>query len=227
MIQPEWDPRAEPDQLAALARVAADMHHGRSAFEARVSELGGGFPGRGGGGRGGGELTPTEAGAEASLSGQADTAAAERKAWERELSRSLEHAYAAWARYRRVVEPATGVAKLADPGCELCAPVPDHWCPVYGVRVVLIESKNRKAKPEIRTYRLCEWCFTRTWESRMGRLPTFDEVTAHAEGRRVNWHGGTEPKLVEVSCPDCGDENRAARRKCTTCGHAGRVLKQV
>lgn len=246
----DWDPRKEPDKLEALAAVATALHDGRHAFEERLNELGGGYPG--GGSRGGDESPADDHEPVAAPSGlmrckvdreewpctaarlskmaearrqQEDVAARERREFERELEASLGAAARAWARYKRVVEPRAGVVKLTDPGCDLCTKVPGHWCPVYGVRVILTEPKSRGAKAKTEAVRLCDWCFRCTWESRMGRLPTTDEVVAHSEGRRVNWRGGVEPRLVEVPCPECKDESRAARRACTTCGHTGKVLK--
>lgn len=225
MTQVSWDPRAEEDKLEALAKVTAAMHHGRPAFDRRVSELSGGFSSRGEGGGSGDGLTQAEAGAESALAGQSDTGMAELEAWERDIARSLDIACRAWERYTRLVQPRDGVEKLADPGCELCALVPAHWCPVYGTRVIMTEPKSKRARPQLRTLMLCQWCFTFTWPSRAGRLPEPEEVEAHAEGRRVNWRGGAQPRLIEVPCPECHDENREARRSCSTCGHAGKVLK--
>lgn len=223
----DWDPRKEADKLAALAQLTTALHHGRPAFERRLGELKAGYRsrGEGGGGAGGSELTPAEAGAESRMEGQTDTAEQVEAEYLRELTSSFDAACRAYERWKRVVQPREGVAKLTEPGCELCAQVPDHWCPVFGFRVVMSEPETRRDRSTFRTLWLCEWCFTRTWPSRMGRLPTHDEVVAHAEGRRVFWHGGTEPRLVEITCPECGDESRAARRACTTCGHVGKVMK--
>lgn len=225
----DWDPRKEPDKLAALAQVTTAMLHGRPALDHRLDELGAGCRGRSEGVRGEAELTQAEAAAERVLAGesQEDVAERERREFERELTSSLDAACRAWERYKRVVEPRDGVAKLAEPGCELCAKVPNHWCPVYGFKVVMTEPVTKRDRPKFHTLWLCEWCLTRTWPSRMGRLPTNDEVTAHAEGRRVNWRGGNEPRMVEVPCPECRDENRKARRACLTCSHVGKVLKTV
>lgn len=218
----DWDPRTEDDQLAALAEVAAALHHGRSALDARIGQLGGGYTSASGGG-GSGELV----GAESALADGTDVAKQELDRWKRAIKRSLDEACRALDQYRRLVQPREGIEKLADPGCELCAKVPAHWCPVYGSRIIMTEPTAKRGRPTYRTLLLCQWCFQFTWPSRAGRLPEHDEVAAHAEGRRVRWHGGSAPKLVEVSCPDCHDESREARRLCTTCGHAGKVLKQA
>lgn len=39
--------------------------------------------------------------------------------------------------------------------------------------------------------------------------------------------GKTAVVAVEVDCPQCGNANRAARRRCTYCGKTGHVLKYV
>lgn len=31
---------------------------------------------------------------------------------------------------------------------------------------------------------------------------------------------------VEVDCPECGNLNRAARRRCAHCNHTGKVIKR-
>lgn len=210
----DWDPRKTDDPVKTLAELATAMYHGRAAFEQRSGELAAGYPGgRGGNGDSDGPdrwLQPNQV--------------AER--WERHMRQALEDAYRAWKVYEQVSTPRVGATKLADPGCDLCAQVEGHFCEVFGVRVIMTEPKTKRARPEIRILRLCEWCFTRVYPSRMGRLPRPDEVAAHARGLKVRWHGGVEPQLVEVICPDCGDESRTARRACTTCLHSGKVLKQ-
>lgn len=222
----DWDPRTEGDKLRTLAELSAAMHHGRDAFSQRVSEMGGYYPSKGEG-AGTSHLTQPEAATEALRAGQRDVATIEMDDWERELQRAVDAACRAWDRYRRVVQPKGGVEKLAEPGCELCAKVPAHWRPVFGSLVIMTEPTSKKGRPTYRTLLLCQWCFQFTWPSRAGRLPVHDEVVAHAEGRRVRWHGGVEPRLVEVACPDCGDRSRAERRACSTCGHAGKVLKTM
>lgn len=237
VVDAEWDPRAEEDKLGTLAELMAAMHHGRPALERRLAELAGGYSTAGGSGSGepkqenaeeaGVKLTRTEAGAQSAMEGQQDTAKREREAWERELDRTLREAARVWERYRRLVQPRDGVEKLADPGCELCAKVEGHWCPVYGAKAILIEPVSKKGRAKVRVVTLCQWCLQFTWPSRAGRLPQHEEVVAHAEGRKVRWRGGTEPQLVEVACPECKDENRQARRACSMCGHSGKVLKSV
>jgi hypothetical protein len=222
----DWDPRKDGDPVRALAEITAALSLGRPALEARIGQLGGGYTSAGGGG-GSGELTPTEAGAESAMSGAPDTAKRELDDWKRAIGRSLDEACRALEQYRRLVQPRDGIEKMADPGCELCAKVPAHWCPIYGARIIMTEPTSKKGRPTYHTLLLCQWCFQFTWPSRAGRLPEHDEVIAHAEGRRVGWHGGAAPRLIEVACPDCGDRSRAERRECKTCGHAGKVLKQV
>lgn len=219
-----WDPRAEDDKLAALADIVTAMHHGRPALDHRLDELAGGYSSKGTG-AGTGELTSAEAGAESAIEGQQDTAKREREAYLRDIAASLDKAARAWERYTRLVQPRDGVEKESDPGCDLCAEVEGHWCAVYGARVILTEPKSKKGRPQVRVLRLCQWCFQFTWPSRAGRLPEHEEVIAHSEQRRVNWKGGAGPKLAEVACPECRDENRSARRACGTCGHSGKVLK--
>ncbi len=212
----EWDPRKEGDPLAALVQVSAAMLHGRPALERRLGDFAGGYPS--------GRRSVSAGSSDDSRSAPEDAAERERRKWLREVSSSLDAACRAWDTYVRLCEPKAGVVKLTDPGCDLCAPVPGHWCPAYGTRVV-VSGPSTKRKPEVRTLRLCEWCYQFTWPSRAGRLPTLEEVTAHAAGRRVRWHGGVDPKLVEVDCPECHDASREARKACRTCGHAGKVLR--
>lgn len=217
-----WDPRAEDDKLAALADIVTAMHHGRPALEHRLNELAPGYPGKG---DGGGSNAPEDDDEPKPVFD--DPATKERKAYLRDLERSLDHAARAWERYTRLVQPRDGIEKQADPGCDLCAEVEGHWCAVYGARVIMTEPRSKKGRPQIRVLRLCQWCFQFTWPSRAGRLPEHEEVVAHSEQRRVNWKGGVGPKLVEVACPECRDKDRAARRACSTCGHSGKVLKEA
>jgi hypothetical protein len=82
---------------------------------------------------------------------------------------------------------------MTDVGCELCARVPEHRCPVYGVVEVVTESKAKRTEPQRHTLRLCEWCYTFNWPSRAGRLPVHEEVVAHSEGRKVRWTAAPPP----------------------------------
>lgn len=63
---------------------------------------------------------------------------------------------------------------LADPACESCARVPTY-VPSEAYGTVGGRLKDLK--------HLCRWC--RTYVTAVGKYPTREDVTAHAEGRRV------------------------------------------
>lgn len=48
-------------------------------------------------------------------------------------------------------------------------------------------------------------------------------------GERCDWTPPQPPKvvLVEVDCPDCGNVNRAARRRCRFCRGTGKAYKNL
>lgn len=192
--------RQDVDKLQALAELSAAMYHGRDGFEERLGEIAGGFPGGGGGG-GASELDSVEAAVDARVyGGQVDVAEAERAAWERDLRKSLDHALSAWERYKRIVQPRLGVARLTDPGCELCATVPcedprcrcsaidvRHWCATRYTVDIETPAKRNGDRPTVRRLRLCSSCYAFQRPDRAGRLPSHDEVLDHVEGRQRRW----------------------------------------
>jgi len=196
------DPRTVADPLRQLAELTTAMHHGRDAFEHRLDELGGGFPSAGQGSPGnaanGG---PTLAAVIAAVDDhRTDIADIERKGWERDQRKALEHVGAMWARYQRIVNVRMGVAMMTDPGCDLCAKVPcgdpkcrcsaldgRHYCETFAT-VTVVEPSKRKGQPDTeRKVKLCVSCHDFNRERCAGRLPTHDEVLDHVEGRKRRW----------------------------------------
>jgi hypothetical protein len=202
VVKPEnWDPRTEHDKLAALAQIAAAMHHGRPAFEQRLDEMAGGYPSKGDGGSGSSEDGgPVVAAVIAAVDDhRVDVAQLEQAEWERALRRALDAAAVVWEMYKRVAHPRPGVPRMTDPGCELCAKVPDdcerctksgvnqHWCPTYCTVEIPIPPKRKGAEPLVRRVRVCISCYKfqrPEHEGGAGRLPDHSEVIDHAEGRR-------------------------------------------
>lgn len=203
----------DADPLRSLAEMSAAMHHGRDAFDQRLDELGGGYPSAGGSGatRTASEGGPTAAQAMTHIPGgvldkqgrpvpvRSDVAELERKAWERELHKALEHASAMWARYQRIVNVRLGVEKLTDPGCELCAQVTEghcdrcnaltapHWCAARYTIDHTEPAKRKGQTPTTRKLALCSSCYSFQRPDQAGRLPDHGDVLDHAEGRRRRW----------------------------------------
>lgn len=201
MTNPRSDPRNVSDPLKLLAEIASAMHHGRAAWDQRIDELGGGYPSQGEGSPGNASLGgPTAAAVIAIVDDKrTDVADIERKAWERDLRKALEHAGAMWARYQRIVTPRMGVDMAKDPGCDLCSQITEghcdrctaygkaHWCAArYTVEVP--EPAKRKGQPDtVRKVRLCSSCYSFQRPDQAGRLPDHGDVLDHAEGRRRRW----------------------------------------
>lgn len=185
-------PRDERDSLLAeLARMASGVHRGMAAFDDRLHELAGGIPSRGDGGGGSGSVSrPVEAMVVARSEGhQPDPLTAIRNRFDVRLARAHREMLELWTLYASVA-PRLGVEKSSDPGCELCAQVEGHWCPVYGAVEIKEPPKRKGGKEVVRVLKLCESCYRFNLPSRAGRLPTFDEVVAHSEGRRPRWTKG-------------------------------------
>lgn len=172
--------QSRDERLNELVSIVNGIRWGMPGYDARLVELGSGFPGgSGGGGSKGSHADPTQRQVEAIIDdGRTDPAAKVAKDFERRLEAALHAAEDLWSEYKRVTQPRVGVSKLKDPGCELCAKVAEHWCPTFG-------SLDVGAKPNQRRAKLCSWCYRFAVPSGQGRLPTDDEVLAHAEGRRV------------------------------------------
>lgn len=172
--------------LDELEELALGIHFGRRAWEDRLRDYSAGVPSRGEGGRGGAELTPTEAGAASSMGGQADPAAELRADFERHVHRALAEVRAAFRTYLQA-QPRPGLLKLADPGCELCAQIPGHWCATYATIEEVEPPKTRHGRPTVRRIRLCSWCHQFRRPDRADRLPTLAEVELHSRGIIVRY----------------------------------------
>jgi len=173
-------------RLTEMAEQAAGVAFGLAAFEARLEELAGGIPSRGGGGGKGTGASPIEALVISRSEGRSHDPAPHLAAeFSRRLLKASDAVRDLFESYAAVAGPRRGVEKMTNPGCELCARVEGHWCPVYGVVEVHEQPARKGGKPRTRVVKLCEWCYRFQWPSRVGRLPLYDEVLAHSEGRPV------------------------------------------
>lgn len=195
-------------RLTDLATGAAALLDGNPAWVQRLGELRGGFPNHGDGGHGGTGDGPTLAAVIASVDEhRTDVADTLRTEFERHIALAAAEVEAALRVYDRVVQRRLGVAKIEDPGCELCAKVPcggtmckpvkggitrceaidaRHFCAKFASVPVI--TPGRKGKPDTVTrVTLCSSCYDFQRPDAAGRLPTHDEVLDHVEGRRRRW----------------------------------------
>lgn len=181
---------ARPDRLEALLHevcvLASAVWWGMPGWRARVQEMSdGGLPSGGDGSMGASGADPVSSQLDERGRRRMDPAERERRDLERAAEACQRAMSVLWNTYARTASTRVPPARMEDPGCEMCAMVPDHWCPTY----VTIETPvNRKGRPLTKKMRLCFWCYRRQRPSEQGgwgRLPSHDEVQAHAEGRRV------------------------------------------
>lgn len=180
------------EKLAELVSIVTGILFGMPGYDQRLSELGGGFPAGSGSGNVKGSVgKPVEAQVIATMDERrGDPADQARSDFDKRLLATLREAEALWSEYRRISQPRMGVSKVADPGCELCNQVPDHWCQTFATVEVTSTAKRRGHDPTVRRVRLCSWCYQFARPNRANRMPTLDEVGLHAQGKRVRWKVG-------------------------------------
>ena len=196
--------RSRDERLNELVSIVNGIRWGMPGYDARLVELSAGFPGgSGGGGSKGWHKSTVENQVEAILDkGRKDPAEEAQREFERHLEQTLERAEKLWDTYKRIALARKGVEKVADPGCELCAQVPDncercvrsdiadHWCPTYATVERTIVSKRKGQPDTVVRIRVCSNCYEFARPDRADRLPTHDEVLDHVEGRRRRWKVG-------------------------------------
>ena len=191
------------ERLNELVAIVNGIRFGMVGYDQRLAEMCAGFPaGSGGGGSKGGVGRPVEAQVIATIDEhRRDPAEDVSGDFDKRLSAALREAEALWAEYTRVTHRRMGVTRVSDPGCELCAQVPDncercvrsgvadHWCPTYATKEIPVPG--RRGQPDTtRKVRLCSSCYEFAREDRANRLPDHAEVIDHAEGRRRRWKLG-------------------------------------
>lgn len=184
--------KGEADRLELLAQTCEmlnEVRWGHKAFTDRLAEMGdGGLPSGEGNGRSGGHSSPVERqlvpeGGEKGkvYSRHVDPAALELREFEHELRKAWKAATILHQRYTRIATPQSSPTKMTDPGCELCDQIPNHWCPTYVS--IEVETSAKKGKAMKRKLRVCWWCYRHFKAAEA--IPTIEQRTAHAEGRRV------------------------------------------
>lgn len=182
--------------LNDLVAIVNGVRWGMPGYNTSIVEKSAGFPAGGSSGGSKGAVSrpvETRLGLNADVKnpewGMDDPAAT----WQGDFDKRLEKAWRAaeelWQEYKRVGHPKRGAGPMKDPGCELCAKVPEHWCPTYATTEVVTVGK-KGAPDNVRRVPLCVWCYEFQRPDRAGRLPAEVEVVAHSEGRRVRWKVG-------------------------------------
>lgn len=208
----------ERRELLAQSRdCLAEMSWGLAAFVARKREQMGGYPAGGSGSSAVAYSQPVErqlreeghkpecnerdiCNCAARLVTAHDKAAHELNDFDKALRRINRDVRKVWTAYKDNVAPTQAPARMADPGCEMCAEVENHWCASFMETEVVVEvpakAKSRKQarKPrtvaQLRKLRLCEWCYRFSRPYRHGRLPSLEELHTHASGKRVRVKAG-------------------------------------
>lgn len=194
MTKPEKIEQRRAQLLNELVSIVNGIKWGMPGYDERLAQMTAGFPAMSGGGGSKGTVSrPVEARLGLTNDGPTwgldDPAATWTADFEKRLERTLREAEKLWDEYKRVAHPKRGAGPTKDPGCELCAKVPEHWCPTYStIEITVVGRKG--AKPTVRRMPLCLWCYEFQRSDRAGRMPTDQEVQAHSEGRRVRWKVG-------------------------------------
>lgn len=185
-------PKTRDERLNELVAIVMGVRFGMPGYDQRLVEMCSGFPaGSGGSGSKGTVGRPVEAQVIANVDEhRRDPAQDALSDFDRKLEATLREAERLWDEYKRVAQPRMGVSKVVDPGCELCAKVPEHYCATSYTIDIEEPAKNKRAKATVHKMRLCSWCYQFQRPDRAGRLPNEGEVHAHAEGRRVRWKVG-------------------------------------
>lgn len=196
--------RSRDERLRDILSTAAGICYGMDAYDERLVQFGSGFPaGSGGGGSKGTVSRPVEAQVIATVDEhRSDPAMTLGTEFDKRLEAANRAMDALWDVYAKVATPKMGVAKVSDPGCELCAQVPDncercvrsgmddHWCPTFATVERTIVAKRKGQPDAVVKTRLCSPCYEFARPDRAGRLPSHDEVLDHVEGRRRRWKVG-------------------------------------
>ena len=191
--------RSRDERLRDILSTAAGICYGMGGYDARLVEFGSGFPaGSGGGGSKGTVSRPVERMAleswEESLKPKTERKEDPVHKAQAEFNKRLEAAHRAmealWDSYAEVATPRAGVSKVTDPGCELCAQVPDHWCPTFATVKRTNPPKRKGQEPVVVKLRLCDWCHQFARPDRADRLPEHDDLVKHSRGQRVRWKVG-------------------------------------